>query len=277
MKTLLNFLVILLIIPIKSQVGFNTNTPDPSSTLDIYSNNMGVVFPQVYLSSYTDLSTIANPKESLLIYNTNDNLRGKKGYYFWNGNKWDYFISSVNDYIIKNHTRYYSDISTIKYTFTAPTNFYGESNHILGENINAFPTWTVFSDLTKNITLDRANNQLFFTITGMAHVNNTSFPKRIVTSFGFFIDDKLVDVKPISIDFDQNCTFRQFVIYGVTNNLSVGTHVMKFAVRNRTTNSTQSDLSITFGGKNPSASCNNLSDDEGKLSATIFINQPYEF
>ena len=93
----------------------------------------------------------------------------------------------------------------------------------------------------------------------------------------FFVDNKLVDIKPISIDFDQTCSFREFTIFAVTNNLTTGNHTIKIAIRNRTVTTSQNDLSITFGGKNPSSSCTNISDDEAKLSATIFINQPYEF
>lgn len=36
-------------------------------------------------------------------------------------------------------------------------------------------------------------------------------------------------------------------------------------------------FSITFGGKNPTSSCANIADDEGKLNATVFLNQPYQF
>ena len=111
----------------------------------------------------------------------------------------------------------------------------------------------------------------------MVHANNANVSGRAVTSFGFFIDDKLVDIKPISIDFDQSCTYRGFTIYATASNLAVGSHVFKFAIRNRSTSSTENGLSITFGGKNPSASCTNISDDEAKLSGTIFVNQPYEF
>lgn len=279
MKTIYSFLLIVFFnLRVFSQVGINTETPHPSSTLEIYSNVMGISFPNLHLGSRLDNSLIINPKESLLIYNTNENIIGKKGYYFWNGTKWDYFVSDTNVDNLKNHTRYYSAISQNKYTFLKSSNeFYGDTNHAIGENITSNPTWTVITDLTKNITIDRANNQLFITVSGMVHANNTNVSGRAVTSFGFFIDDKLVDIKPISIDFDQACTYRGFTIYAVASNLSTGSHVLKFAIRNRSTTSTENGLSITFGGKNPSSSCTNISDDEAKISGTIFINQPYEF
>lgn len=256
------------------QVGLNTEDPNPSSTLDIYSDSMGITFPNVSLSGYTDVSTIPNPKESLIIYNTNTNLFGKQGYYYWNGLKWDYFINEIHQSNIINHTRYYSKISTNKYTFNS-SQFLGELNPALGDPINN--TWTVVSDLNKLITIDRANNQLLFTISGMVHVNNNAVAGRAITSFGFFVDDKLVDIKPISIEFDQVCSFRQYTIYAVANNLTVGQHDVKFAIRNRTLTSSQSGLTLTFGGKNPDTSCNNINDFEARISSTIFVNQPYQF
>lgn len=279
MKTLLIFILVFFsTFKVFPQVGINTLDPNPSSTLDIYSESMGITFPNVSLSGYTDVTTVPTPKESLIVYNTNTNLYGKQGYYYWNGQKWDYFINEINQTNIINHTRYYSKISSNKYTFNRNANqFYGETNHTLGETITANPTWTEVTELTKNITIDRANNQLLITISGMVHVNNTAASGRAVASFGFFVDDKLVDIKPISIDFDQVCSFREFTIYAVTNNLTVGNHVMKFAIRNRTVSSSQTDLSLTFGGKNPASACTNISDDEARLSATIFVNQPYEF
>ena len=57
-----------------SQVGMNTIDPNPSSTLEVYSENMGITMPNVSLSSYTDVTTVPNPKESLIVYNTNTNL-----------------------------------------------------------------------------------------------------------------------------------------------------------------------------------------------------------
>ena len=300
MKKLYSAVAILFIAMVNSQhVRVGTETFSPSEVFKVVSNNRGVLLPNVNI---TDLNIslpilnpansllvynnninigkgfINNPKESLMVYNTNNNLLGKKGYYFWNGTRWDYFVSDTNVDNLKNHTRYYSAISQNKYTFYKSNNeFYGDTNHTIGENITANPSWTVISNLTKNITIDRANNQLLITITGMVHANNANVSGRAVTSFGFFIDDKLVDIKPISIDFDQSCTYRGFTIYATASNLAVGSHVFKFAIRNRSTSSTENGLSITFGGKNPSASCTNISDDEAKLSGTIFVNQPYQF
>jgi len=55
-----------------SQVGINTVTPDPSSVLDIKSTNKGLLIPRIALTGKTDLTTIPNPANSLLVYNTSN-------------------------------------------------------------------------------------------------------------------------------------------------------------------------------------------------------------
>ncbi|SEH33359.1 hypothetical protein [Chryseobacterium culicis] len=54
-----------------SQVGINTNTPDPSAILDIKSSNKGLLIPRIALTGKTDVTTILNPANGLLIYNLN--------------------------------------------------------------------------------------------------------------------------------------------------------------------------------------------------------------
>ena len=103
MKTLYSFLLTgFFYLGLFSQVGINTETPDPSSTLEIYSNNMGISFPNINLLSKNDTSIINNPKESLMVYNTNNNLLEKKGYYFWNGSQWIKLQTSAEEKWTRN-------------------------------------------------------------------------------------------------------------------------------------------------------------------------------
>ncbi|ANF52701.1 hypothetical protein A0O34_20250 [Chryseobacterium glaciei] len=61
---------------INAQVGIGTSTPNPSSILDINVNSLptnakkGLLLPQVALTSVNDLTTIPNPANGLLVYNT---------------------------------------------------------------------------------------------------------------------------------------------------------------------------------------------------------------
>tara|TARA_R110002124_G_scaffold138576_6_gene302158 strand:- start:85780 stop:87330 length:1551 start_codon:yes stop_codon:yes gene_type:complete len=72
-----------------SQIGINTTTPDESSILDISATNRGVLFPRVALSGAGDNTTITNPAESLLVYNTANTADLSPGFYFWTGSTWN--------------------------------------------------------------------------------------------------------------------------------------------------------------------------------------------
>lgn len=73
------------------QIGLNTSNPDQSSKFDIYSNNKGVLFPRVSLSSVSDVfSPIVSPTIGLTIWNTNPNVINGNGigYYYFDGISW---------------------------------------------------------------------------------------------------------------------------------------------------------------------------------------------
>lgn len=258
-----------------AQVGINTRTPHASAALDIRANNKGVSFPKVALLSKTDVATVPNPKESLIVYNTNSSNSGNEGYYFWNGSRWDYFFSDLNQTNLLNQVKYYASTSNTGHTFNS-SQFLGYSAHAYGESLNT-SEWTVISAITKNIVVDRAQNQVLMNINGMYQANNNSTASGGITStIGFFVDDKLIDVKPMFLDFSSSCAFRQFMIYGVANNLSVGNHTVKFAIRNIAAPAI-TGLTVTYGAPNTSSSCNTLSAFESAISSTIFVNQPYVF
>ena len=76
-----------------AQVGIGTDMPNPSTMLDIHSNNRGVLFPQVALTDNTDQATIDSGNvESLLVYNTTDNGSLDPGYYYWQSGQWRGFM-----------------------------------------------------------------------------------------------------------------------------------------------------------------------------------------
>jgi len=72
---------------VSAQVGVQTDTPDPSSALDIVSSNKGLLVPRVTLSaSLLSPSPVVAPATGLLIYNSGPNQ--EQGFYFWNGSMW---------------------------------------------------------------------------------------------------------------------------------------------------------------------------------------------
>lgn len=81
-----------------AQQGFGTNTPDRSSAIEIKSTNKGLLIPRIALTSETDQTTINNPANSLLIYNTSIASGLNAGYYYWNAitTKWIPFVDTQN-------------------------------------------------------------------------------------------------------------------------------------------------------------------------------------
>jgi hypothetical protein len=60
---------------------------DPSAILDVSSTNKGMLIPRVTLQSTTDVTTIASPANSLMVYNTNAAMTGGGvGFWYWDSN-----------------------------------------------------------------------------------------------------------------------------------------------------------------------------------------------
>lgn len=71
-----------------AQVGINTQNPDKSAVLDITSQNKGVLFPRISLQSLTDIVTVPNPTEGLVVWNTNASLAQGKGLFYFIDGAW---------------------------------------------------------------------------------------------------------------------------------------------------------------------------------------------
>lgn len=76
------------IITPSGSVGIGTTTPDPSAILDISATNKGLLGPRIALNSITDITTIPDPANGLLAYNTGAGALDFVGYVFWNGTEW---------------------------------------------------------------------------------------------------------------------------------------------------------------------------------------------
>lgn len=276
MKKLIYLFLLLFTFGLNAQVGINTNTPDSSSIVDVFASDKGISFPKIALTGITDDVTIPNPQISLIVFNTNDALVGGVGYYYWTGLKWDFLFTDLNGFLLDNLTKYYSKTNTVKQNFT-PAQFSNTLNPI--GSVLTGNNWRVLDDLTMNVVVDRAVNQTIFTVTGMAQANNTSQGGAVQSVIGIFVDDILVDIKPVSTPMVENCSYRPFTVYGTTNNLSAGSHTVKIAIKNLTSSS---NVNITWGGKNTvgttcSGTSNHLNDFEARMSAVTLINQPFNF
>ncbi len=77
---------------ITDNVGFGTNAPNTSSSLELVSDNRGLLINRVLLTSRSVAAPITTPATGLLVYNTNtagvapNNV--SPGFYHWNGAEW---------------------------------------------------------------------------------------------------------------------------------------------------------------------------------------------
>ena len=119
---LLNFTIVLLFLIVTnttySQVGIGTLTPHSSAALDIQSSDRGVLISRVSLTDVNDVTTIASPLTSLLVFNTTasgtapDNVT--EGFYYWNGTQWSKFGKDISEFksisgVVQNTTAVNTD------------------------------------------------------------------------------------------------------------------------------------------------------------------------
>ena len=77
-----------------AQVGIGTTNPHASSSLEIYSTNTGLLIPRVALTSNTDATTINNPAEYLMVFNTATSATLTPGLVYWKDNTWKRILNS---------------------------------------------------------------------------------------------------------------------------------------------------------------------------------------
>lgn len=73
-------------------MAINSSTINPipalSAIVDLQSGNKGLLIPRVSLSGPGDITTIASPAVSLMVYNLNSTIDGAQGICYWNGSTW---------------------------------------------------------------------------------------------------------------------------------------------------------------------------------------------
>jgi len=76
----------------EDNVGLGTNSPDPSSQLDMADINKGLLVNRVALTATNVAAPVTAPAEGLLIYNTSSASSGSTevipGFYYWSGTEW---------------------------------------------------------------------------------------------------------------------------------------------------------------------------------------------
>lgn len=115
-------------VPVQAQsLAVNTSgaTAHASAILDVSSTNKGMLVPRVALTGTSDITTIASPAPSLLIYNTATVSNVTPGYYYWAGSAWTKVVSGTAWSLTGNSGT------------SAATNFIGTTDNVaLGFRVN---------------------------------------------------------------------------------------------------------------------------------------------
>jgi BclA C-terminal domain len=89
-KVLIGFMMLNLLFGLTTNL--KAQSPSPSAMLEVASNNKGVLFPQVSLTSTSDVTTINAPAVSLMVYNPASAgtypYNVMPGFYYWSGVRW---------------------------------------------------------------------------------------------------------------------------------------------------------------------------------------------
>ena len=83
-----------------AQIGISTKANfvmHPDAAVHIDNGNHVVKFPHVSLQGLTDNQTVNNPSVGLMVYNTNNDVAPRKGFCYWDGDKW---INYADDQVI---------------------------------------------------------------------------------------------------------------------------------------------------------------------------------
>ena len=239
------------------------NTPHPSSVLQIYSDNKGLLLPHVNLLNSTDNVTVPTPVSGLMVYNTS---ASSKKINFWESGKWNR-IFNIDD-----------GLAIIKQT----DNFSGNST--TGVNVTTFPTTmplfnlndttTGWTDLntSRTITITKASNSNYIIAEGMAQINNdVDTNQSFQFAIGVFVDGQLKLARKFNtVGAGFTCDWKKFNLAGVFENLSVGTHTV--AVYGRNLPKITSGYTQISYGKN-AGTCSNINTDMARIFVTAQITQ----
>jgi Chaperone of endosialidase len=203
-------------------IGIGTNSPNASSLLEVNSNSKGILIPRVSLQSTTDVTTIPNPVNALLVYNNNPALPDGRGFYYYNTfiNEWSRLATNIN----LNNIDYWSFSGN---NGTDPAiNFIGttdnkalifKTNNLLSGKIDPGPNNVFFGQKAGNVTTGVSNS--FFGHTA-GEVNTTGFYNTAVGNSSLSLNTEGIQNTAIgTFALDSNTT--------ASNNVAIGLSAMR--------------------------------------------------
>lgn len=234
---------------------------DKSAILKLDTDEKGVLFTRTSLLSNTDISTIPNPQNGNVTFNTNDTDTLPETVTFFDTGKWKALFN-------KEQAQGSMDIITIS-SLKSPGNISITGFTPGAINLGTGTTGWTSLGIMDNRSFSRSSNSLAFSIEGMNQINNTS-SEYYEYAIGVFVDDVLVAVRKYhkNIENGYHCSWSKFILNGVVNNLSIGNHTIKVMGRNIASTSNSSTQKIVYGGVaqgTNSAPCTNMSAFMSKI------------
>lgn len=246
-----------------AQVGIGITIVENDLLLKTYSSNKGILIPNLNISNLNLASPVtATPTLGLLAYNK---APGKKGFNFWEVNKWNELVDSQNIYSVLGLTVSYStsSSSSVDLNTLSGALMYAE-NSVPGS------VWTEIPGLSKDVSITQANNTVFVLTEGMVQANNTDLsPANTYTyAIGIFVDGKLAGARNYSSNYGRSFQYDFFSIDTVFKNLSLGNHTIKTYVTMRVNNYSNA-TSWKFGG----AASSSVNADMSKINMFIKLTE----
>ena len=119
---------------LNSQVGINTESPLPATSLQIDGSDSGVLINRVSLDGTNDdtlgSTTLDSSYEGLMVYNTNSTSDVQPGFYFWDGLEWAKITSSKSS---SDYTGW-GDYADTQFTSAAPGNVAANTLYFMPNN-----------------------------------------------------------------------------------------------------------------------------------------------
>ena len=265
MKYLL-FLLGIMPFSVFSQVVIQDKTATPvvdgSAILKMTSDNKGLLYPRIPLTSSTDIVTVPNPQNGSIVFNTNGTATLPVSLATFESGRW---LASLNKEQVLAKLDIITTASAVSAGNIIITGF-SPGVITLGTGTTG---WTSLG-INETKTFTRTNNSFAFTVEGMTQLNRSS-SQFYEYAIGIFVDDVLVVTRKYHKNAeDFTCSWHKFILNGLVNNLTVGTHTIKVMAKNISSTSNSSTQSIYYGGVAQSSNsgnptCDNMSNFMSKI------------
>ncbi|MCD0477387.1 hypothetical protein LPB90_02890 [Chryseobacterium sp. LC2016-29] len=239
---------------------------DNTAVLKLDSDKKGFLLPRIPLTSNMDATTVLNPQNGNIVFNTNSTSSLPQTVTYFEVDRW-------NAVYTKDLLQPKLDVvNSSSVSSTASTTITGFTPGAI--NLGSGITGWVSLGVTDSKTITRIHNSFAFTVEGMTQLD-ASANEYYEYAIGVFVDDVLVVVRKYHKQKeDFTCSWNKFILNGVVNNLSIGNHSIKVMARNISSTSNLATQKIVYAGaatRSDGGTCDNMSSFLAKISLNITV------